>query len=67
MNWRNKMADITMCENWKCPSSKNCYRYQAEPHPFWQYYMKFEPIEGEVRCPDYIPCGGEDECSSQSL
>ena len=52
------MADITMCENWKCPSSKNCYRYQAEPHPFWQYYMKFEPIEGEVRCPDYISCGG---------
>ena len=61
------MADITMCENWKCPSSKNCYRYQAEPHPFWQPYMKFEPIEGEVRCPDYIPCGGEEECSSQSL
>lgn len=51
------MADLTMCDNWKCPSHKNCYRYQAEPHPFWQYYMKFEPIEGEVRCPDYIPCG----------
>ena len=61
------MADITMCENWKCPSSKNCYRYQAEPHPFYQSYMNFEPIEGEVRCPDYIPCGGEEECSSQSL
>lgn len=62
------MADITMCENWKCPSSKNCYRYQAEPHPFWQYYMKFEPIEGEVRCPDYISCGGvaPGDCNAQA-
>ena len=50
------MADITMCDNWRCPSSKNCYRYQAEPHPFYQSYMAFEPIEGEVACSDFMEC-----------
>ena len=61
------MADLTMCDNRHCPSHQQCYRYLAEPHPFWQYYMTFAPIEGDVRCLDYIPCGGEEECSSQSL
>ena len=49
------MADISMCNNAKCPSLKKCYRAQAEPKSGgWdQSYMAFKP-EGD-KCADFIP------------
>lgn len=43
------MPDISMCRNIECPHHINCYRYKAEPNPYWQAYAQFEPDE-EGRC-----------------
>jgi hypothetical protein len=40
------MADITMCPGKKCPRSKSCYRFTAEPNPDYQSYLCEPPYEG---------------------
>lgn len=37
------MADISMCDNNKCPLKETCYRFKAIPNPYWQAYANFEP------------------------
>ena len=42
------MADITMCNNDKCPLRQKCFRYMATPSPYWQPYYcmdEEEPVE----------------------
>jgi len=38
---RNKIPDITICRNERCPRKMECYRYRAEPDPYWQSYADF--------------------------
>ena len=40
------MADITMCKDAECPKRETCYRYQAEPNPYWQSYFRNTPRTG---------------------
>lgn len=47
------MPDIAMCLNDDCPSCKVCYRYMAEPNPWRQSYMQFEPTEDGI-CDAFI-------------
>lgn len=46
------MPDISMCNNYKCPSRLTCYRFLAEPSSV-QTYALFEVKEGEDRCSSY--------------
>lgn len=46
------MPDITMCNNNECILNSDCYRYNAEPNPYWQSWSYFEP-SGE-NCDYYI-------------
>ncbi len=46
------MADITMCQNYTCPSRDSCYRYKATPS-MWQSYACFAYDENGS-CDDYI-------------
>lgn len=48
------MADISMCKNEECLSRNVCYRYKAEPStPQW--WIRFEPKEGEEKCENFWP------------
>lgn len=49
------MPDISMCKNEECPLREKCYRFLAEPDPYWQTYadFKYEIKDGEVHC-DYF-------------
>ena len=47
------MADMTMCNNDKCPLRSDCYRAQCTPNPLWQSYSFY--VYDEVNgCQDYI-------------
>jgi hypothetical protein len=48
------MPDITMCDNWNCPSQNECYRFIAEPD-MYQSYAYFEIEEGENKCEYFWP------------
>lgn len=39
-----------MCDNSKCPSRNQCYRFTATPSNFYQAYGAFEVKEGEEKC-----------------
>ena len=54
------MSDISICRNTLCPSSKICYRYLAEPNPYWQSVGIFKPNKDELECDYYWPAT-EDE------
>lgn len=43
------MPDISMCLNKSCPSSKRCYRAQAEPSSR-QAWASFKVLDGNMRC-----------------
>lgn len=53
------MPDITMCNNSGCPKRENCYRFKAEPAPFYQAYAHFEPRWqfNSFVCDSYWPLG----------
>lgn len=36
------MADITMCQDAKCPKKDTCYRYNAVANKYNQCYCDFE-------------------------
>jgi len=55
------MADISMCKNINCPSSKYCYRFTATPNEFRQSYAGFAPEEGEFNCSHFWRNGKESE------
>ena len=41
------MPDITMCKNKDCTIKETCYRYNANPNPYWQSYTTFsQNIDG---------------------
>jgi hypothetical protein len=49
------MADISKCNNTKCPLKENCYRYTVKSG-FWQSYADFQftiTEDGKVEC-DYF-------------
>lgn len=35
------MPDITMCNNADCLKKENCWRYMAEPSPFYQSFFEY--------------------------
>ena len=37
------MPDITMCKDQKCPMRMECYRFMANPDPYWQAYFHGSP------------------------
>jgi len=41
------MPDITMCSNFACPQSDNCWRYGCPPSKYWQSYQVFEPEQDD--------------------
>ena len=47
------MTDTTLCADDACPSSRQCYRYLAEPGDHQNYFSPRNP--GEDRCEYYIP------------
>jgi hypothetical protein len=50
------MADITMCNDAKCPLNMTCYRYQASPSNWQSYFMNSPKVEnpnGTVECEHY--------------
>lgn len=57
------MADITMCQNNKCPLRISCYRFKAIPDQYQSYSnFEFELIRyNEPYCDDYISL--ESSCS----
>ena len=36
------MADISMCNNHRCPLSSTCYRYLAKPSLYQSYFIMSE-------------------------
>lgn len=44
---RNDMADITMCQDNKCPKRERCYRANARIDPFAQSYFMVSPRHGK--------------------
>lgn len=50
------MADITMCNDEKCPLNMTCYRYKASPSNWQSYFMNSPKVEnpnGTVECEHY--------------
>ena len=47
------MPDIALCKNETCPLREKCYRYLANPDPYWQAYGDFEHEE-EKGCEYFI-------------
>jgi len=43
-----------MCKNITCPSHKECYRFNREPHPLRQDYVAFAPADGEIACDMFL-------------
>jgi hypothetical protein len=52
------MADITMCDDNRCPLRSNCYRFQAVPNMLRQSYFSNTPRTGHqwysAACDEYI-------------
>ena len=48
------MADISMCEDSKCPSKNKCHRYTAIPNEHWQAYSDFNRPVNEDKCKYFI-------------
>lgn len=44
------MADITMCQNKKCPVRNQCHRYTAPVTPQWQAYGSYFEPTGDSGC-----------------
>lgn len=49
------MADITMCNNKKCPLRHECYRYMAKENPFRQAYFIDINRNNTRECPEHWP------------
>ena len=52
------MADICMCYDDECPSRKSCYRFMANPDPYWQAYVVFYRNAEDDKCHDFWPIEG---------
>ena len=50
------MPDITMCDGQGCPQKNKCYRYRAEPTPYWQAYFRENPLNMDG-CDYFWPLG----------
>lgn len=53
------MSDISMCATDTCPSRSECYRFRAEPSPYWQSYLYGKPDE-RGRCDHFWPVEKEE-------
>jgi len=51
------MADITLCNNLRCPLADKCKRAQATPSEHWQSYSAWECTEkdGVILCDGFYP------------
>jgi hypothetical protein len=47
------MPDITMCVGGECPIKEDCYRFIAEPNPYWQSYFENVPYDFEKKDCNY--------------
>ncbi len=47
------MADITMCQDKKCPKRENCYRYKVKPSLYRQSYFVRTPRKEDNTCEYY--------------
>lgn len=53
------MVDYCMCPGDVCESRTKCFRYMAEPDPFWQsYFMKCPEIK-DGKCDHFMPWEGK--------
>ena len=48
------MPDITMCDGQGCLQKNKCYRYRAEPTPYWQSYFMEAPYEVILKLDDKV-------------
>lgn len=49
------MSDITMCFGGECPIKEDCYRFKAEPNPYWQSYFENVPYNHETKvCDEFV-------------
>jgi len=49
------MADITMCDNEKCPLRMECFRYRAIPNPYRQSYFADIVLKDDGTCDNQMP------------
>lgn len=47
------MPDISLCKNYICPLSEQCYRFKAKPDEYLQVYAEFEP-DDDGNCDYFI-------------
>lgn len=47
------MPDISLCKNYICPLSEQCYRFVAKPDELVQAYSEFEP-DDEGNCEHFM-------------
>lgn len=54
------MADISMCNNHRCPLSSTCYRYLAKPSLYQCYFIMSEENKQKIKdtgtCSEYWKC-----------
>lgn len=43
------MADITMCNGFRCPRLYNCYRFTAEPSRYQSWFAE-TPLKADQTC-----------------
>ena len=62
------MADITICDNQKCPQADNCWRFGCPPNLPHQHYQTFEPEQDDddFVCSMFIPYPEDDVASTHS-
>ena len=55
--------DITMCEGVNCPKKHSCWRFTANPTPYYQSYFTHAPFinDGEFSCEYYWPIKSEQD------
>ncbi len=46
------MADITMCNDNKCPRAGQCYRFTANQSDY-QYYFVVSPLQKDNSCNEF--------------
>jgi hypothetical protein len=53
------MADITMCKGANDPKCETCYRKNAQPNEYRQYYFIQIPMQKNGECDEYWNKKGE--------
>ena len=48
------MADITMCNDTKCPRCLTCYRFMADVNPTRQSFFINSPLKEDKTCDEFV-------------